>query len=340
MTPSGASGKGPRSASLVIGLVNNMSPGAIRSTERQFAGHLAAASAGCSVELRYFSLTRPVTTDAAHVPAYGDLGTLRSSKLDGLVVTGSRPTTADLRDEPVWPLLTAVLDLARERAIPAVLSCLSAHATVLHLHGIRRRALPRKLSGLVECSRATTDHPVLAGMPATWCVPHSRYNGLPEDELVAAGYKILSRAGEAGPDMFSLDDRAPLLLFQGHPEYEAHTLLREYQRDVAEFLSGVREDYPDIPTNYLKQPATALLDSFRARALAERDLRLLPEFPLAACRDSIEARWHDVAAKIWANWLRGLEARRLSHAVGRSPSMVTAAASVQAETADHVLHLA
>ena len=40
------------------------------------------------------------------------------------------------------------------------------------------------------------------------------------------------------------------LFLQGHPEYEAGTLLREYRRDIARFLRGEREHYPAVPQGY------------------------------------------------------------------------------------------
>ncbi len=240
----GRSHAAPAAAQLVIGLVDNLSPPGARRTERQFSELIEVAAADEPVILRYFSLTSPAS---ARPGVYGDLRALQACRLDGLVVTGSRPTTSDLRDEPIWPRLTAVVDLARERAIPTVWSCLSAHAAVLHLHGIRRRKLPRKLSGVVECTRTATDHPIVAGAPPAWRVPHSRYNDLPEPELVAAGYQILSHSAEAGADTFVLDDGAPFLFFQGHPEYEARTLLREYHRDIGEYLCGERQDVSAQP---------------------------------------------------------------------------------------------
>ena len=72
-------------------------------------------------------------------------------------------------------------------------------------------------------------------------IPHSRGNDLAERDLKAAGYRILTRAPVAGVDMFARQEGSFHLFFQGHPEYEPATLLREYRRDIGRFLRGERD---------------------------------------------------------------------------------------------------
>ena len=68
--------------------------------------------------------------------------------------------------------------------------------------------------------------------------------------MTACGYRILTRSAVAGVDMFVRQDKSFRLFFQGHPEYEATTLLREYRRDVGRYLRGERDDYPGLPLDY------------------------------------------------------------------------------------------
>src|SRR6185437_3300038 len=98
---------------------------------------------------------------------------------------------------------------------------------VLHRDGIERRPLAEKCFGVFECARAGGDA-LLADAPAHLRVPHSRHNGLDEAELSAAGYRILTRSATAGADIFARQERSLFLFFQGHPEYDATSLLREY----------------------------------------------------------------------------------------------------------------
>jgi homoserine O-succinyltransferase len=314
----------PRPGALVIGLVNSMPGEARRHTEQQFRAILSAAARDLPVELRLFSLTAgPRDADMA-APRYQDTAALAAAVPDGLIVSGMPPRAARLSDEPYWPRLTALVDVATEAAIPTVWSCLAAHAAVLYRDGIERQPLPRKLSGLVDCARTEAEHPAMRGLPRRWRVPHSRYNDLPEAALRARGYRILSRAAAAGADIFARDDRAPFLFCQGHPEYDAHSLLREYRRDIRQFLAGARDDYPAAPDGCFSPALLARLDGFRARALRVRSLDCLAEFPMAACEADLRHDWRDLAVSLYANWLAEVAARaRLRAAPGaaaRSPA--------------------
>jgi homoserine O-succinyltransferase/O-acetyltransferase len=308
---------GPEPASrapLVVGIVNNMPPSAVRATERQFCGLLAAASKRLVVGVQFFSIARSSAAEPedGSPGAYGDWRQLEQAGLDGLVVTGAPPPSGDLRRAPEWPRFAALIDMARERRIPTIWSCLAAHAAALHLDGIQRRALPRKLSGLVACSRTDGQDPVMRGLPSNWRAPHSRYNELPEELLIEHGYNILSSSREAGADIFAKECAVSFLFFQGHPEYEACTLLREYRRDIGEFLTGARRNYPDMPLNYFGPPAIIALDRFRERVLAAPHPNLLKDFPTATCKQGLRAPWREIAVGIWSNWIARLYLRRMS----------------------------
>ncbi len=230
-----------------------------------------------------------------------------TSHLDGLIVTGTEPRARELTDEPYWPALTGLVDWVEGRAMPAIWSCLAAHAAVLHLDGIGRRRLPRKLSGVFDCTKAA-DHAVLGGVESSWRVPHSRYNEVPEEALAAKGYCILSRSHDAGADIFARPGTHSLFL-QGHPEYGPETLLREYYRDIGRFLAGERDGYPEMPCGTFDEGAEAALAAFRERALRERTPDLLPDFPVTASR-GLTHPWREPAVRLYANWLSCLAERR------------------------------
>lgn len=308
---------GPEPASrppLVVGIVNNMPPSAVRATERQFCGLLAAASKRLVIGVQFFSITRSEAgePESGGPGAYGGWRQLERAALDGLVVTGAPPPGGDLRDAPEWPRFAALIDMACERKVPTIWSCLAAHAAALHLDDIQRRALPRKLSGVVACNRTEAHDPLMTGLPSSWRAPHSRYNELPMEALVARGYDILSSSREAGADIFVKDCAVPFLFFQGHPEYEACTLLREYRRDIGEFLAGARRNYPDMPLNYFSPPGIAALDRFHERVIAAPDPELLKDFPFVACEQDLRAPWREIAVGIWSNWIASLHLRRMS----------------------------
>jgi homoserine O-succinyltransferase len=288
---------------LVIGLVNNMPDGALRATERQFCGLLGAASRNLATYLRWFSLPgipRGPQALAYVRRCYEPINDLWSGPLDGLIVTGTEPRTPSLPDEPYWPALKQLIDEANRRAIPTIWSCLAAHAAVNHLDAIRRRPLRKKLSGVFEC-RKIGDHEILADAPSRWWVPHSRQNELPEEELIAKGYRIMSRSPEVGADVFVREGRSLFVFLQGHLEYEPDTLFREYRRDVRRFLAGERDNYPAMPSGYFDAHSTASLLAFRERATKLRNTEAFVQFPESP--GNLTAKWQDLAVRLYSNWL-------------------------------------
>jgi homoserine O-succinyltransferase len=301
------------SSPIVIGLVNSMPDTALRSTERQFRALLSIASRTNPAHLRLFHLPevpRQQWGRSLVNQYYEDIHKLWAIPLDGLIVTGTEPQAAALVDEPYWPTLTRLIDWAEDHTASTIWSCLAAHSAVFHIDGIARRALSEKLSGIFDCKRAE-DHRLTVDAPPRWRVPHSRYNGLPEETLVHRGYRVLSRSPEAGADIFVRHGKSLFVFFQGHPEYDPGALLREYRRDIRRFLAGERADYPEMPKNYFDENTGAALSEFRERVLREPNIDLLGSLP-AVDEEKLAHTWREFAVQIYTNWLSYLAERKAS----------------------------
>jgi homoserine O-succinyltransferase len=297
---------------LEIGLVNNMPDAALQSTERQFLGLLHAAAEDIPVRLRLFSLPHVPRSEIGRQylrSGYRDVGDLWSSRLDGLIVTGTEPRAPSLPDEPYWASLCEVIDWAQQNTASTIWSCLAAHAAVLHLDGIGRRLLDEKRSGLFDCVRVS-DHPLMTGIPSPMRIAHSRCNELEERALTSRGYAILARSPEAGVDTFVKEGTSLFVCFQGHPEYEQDALLREYRRDVGRYLRRERETYPAMPHGYFDEVAADLLVEFRAAALRDRREALLDRFPAGALEARLRVADRSPATRIYRNWLSYLRAQK------------------------------
>jgi homoserine O-succinyltransferase len=169
--------------------------------------------------------------------------------------------------------------------------------------------LKEKRFGIFDC-QLVADHPMLLDFPVPVCVPHSRYNDLPERPLASCGYRILTRSVTAGVDMFAKLDGSFFLFFQGHPEYDADSLLREYRRDAARFLNGERYRYPAMPFGYFNAESEALAEAFRIRARTERKPQLIAEFPKSALETGLQGPWRPAAVGIYEKWAAYLRARK------------------------------
>jgi homoserine O-succinyltransferase len=313
---------------LVIGFVNNMPDAALRTSERQFRELLSATTLAGRITLKPFFLPEIPRSDLAQSylrQHYLPLSDLWSCRIDGLIVTGNQPRAADLTDEPYWNAMARLVDWAQDHTTSTVWSCLAAHAVVLHMDGIERIPLGGKLSGVYECRKLVND-PILAGVPARWRVPHSRYNGLDENSLLGAGYRLLSTSREAGIDLFTRQLGSLFVFLHGHPEYDPTALCREYRRDVTQFLSGERDRFPGMPKDYFDAATELALEAFRRRAIGCRDLEILSEFP---ARPVDACPWQETARTIFANWLDCLLTQRAAHGLGVVADFALAASSGQ-----------
>ncbi len=296
--------EGPR-LDIELGLLNNLSDAGLKSGEQQFIDLLDRAAGQQCVRLRLFSLPqieRGAGAKARLAGVYGTIDALKDADLDGLIVTGCEPRAADLREEAFWGALVEVVDWARDNTRSTIWSCLAAHAAVLHLDGIERRRLPGKCSGVFPVER-TSAHPLLSGLADRSQVPHSRYNGLDENDLRDRGYGIVTMSPDAGVDAFVKSDASLFVFLQGHPEYDRDALCREYRRDVRRYADGVASTHPGIPENYFASETEVALQSAAVKAAEDRAGAVnLPEH--LALRD-----WQDgFATTFFRNWLHYLAA--------------------------------
>ncbi len=290
-----------------IGLVNNMPDAALDATERQFRALLAAAAGDIGVRLTLYTLPEVPRTEFGlqQVKRYSSIEELWNRRHDGLIVTGTEPRAADLKDEPFWDSLTRVLEWAERHTYSTILSCLAAHAAILHIDGIVRRPLGDKRFGVFECVRAS-DHPLTAASPPRLPMPHSRWNEIPEEALLACGYRVLTRSEGAGVDAFVKQRKSLFVFFQGHPEYDATTLLLEYRRDIGRFLRGERDTYPPMPEGYFDDEIVRILTNLRERALSDRREELLADFPIAMAAGRVTNKWRAAGEGLYRNWLEYL----------------------------------
>jgi homoserine O-succinyltransferase/O-acetyltransferase len=298
--------------SIRVGLLNNMPDAALQATEQQFIKLLDSASREKSVHLQLFSLSKIRRTDWGRgylERSYHPISDLRDNPLDGLIITGTEPLTCDLRNEPYWTELADVFDWANHNTISTICSCLATHAAVLHADGIGRIALTDKCFGVFEQTKVS-DHPILENMPARFSFPHSRWNGLDPEALAARGYTILTESSESGVDSFAKQLHSLFVYFQGHPEYEARSLLGEYRRDIGRFLRRECDRYPSIPCGYFDDEATAALKDFEKRAIADRREEMLTSFPTMPAIKALQNTWLPTADLIYSNWLSYISDRK------------------------------
>jgi homoserine O-succinyltransferase len=190
-----------------------------------------------------------------------------------------------------------------------VWSCLAAHAAVLQMDGIGRIKSQHKNFGIFDCAQVA-GHPLTQGLPPTFNVPHSRWNGVAEKDLTDHGYNVLSRIAGNGVDTFVKQDKSLFVFFQGHFEYESDTLLREYRRDVGRYVKGETETYPLLPRGYFDSDTEKVLTALRDSGISCRSAEVLTSVAAALEEAKIDNTWKISATRIYSNWLEHISARK------------------------------
>ena len=84
---------------------------------------------------------------------------------------------------------------------------------------------------------------------------------------MSRGYSVLTRIAGVGVDTFVKEENSLFVFFQGHPEYDSDTLLREYRRDVGRYLNHEATTYPSIPRGYFDSSTEGVLTALRDKAM-------------------------------------------------------------------------
>lgn len=303
---------------LQLALINNMPDAALEDTELQFFDLLDVASEDVPIVIKLYSLTGVPRAERGerHLNSfYFPFDDLWQNRFDGVIITGTEPHHPNLQDEPYWGLMTQVFDWAERNTGSTVLSCLAAHASVLHRDGIKRHRLPDKMFGVFD-SVKKSEHQLTSSLADQIRFPHSRWNEVRAQELAESGYSILTESPEAGLDLFVKKRKESLFVhFQGHPEYGGQTLLKEYRRDVKRFLRRERETYPTMPAGYFHAKAAQLLNDFGEAAVADRREEMIDKFPEAGIVSGLQNSWYNSASSIYRNWLQFIISKKTQTSV-------------------------
>jgi homoserine O-succinyltransferase len=198
------------------------------------------------------------------------------------------------------------------------------------MDGVQRHALPTKCIGVFAQTK-TKNHLLMHNVPASFRIPHARWNEVQEEELASCGYSVLTKSAETGVDCFVKQQNKSLFVhFQGHPEYETQSLLGEYRRDMGRFLRGESEVCPTIPKGYFDPEAEEIMTAFRQKALSERRPEFFTGFPADQLAKDLRNDWRQPATRLYRNWLlymgsqraeryRPSAARRVSRTAPRWP---------------------
>lgn len=287
---------------LHIGFLNMMPDAALTATEQQFIRIVGSSNQIAQFYVYPFSLPELHRSNdaSAHISEYYfEFDDLRESGLDALIITGANVANPSLDQELFWEPLIQVVRWAERNVASVLCSCLASHALLHHQHGIRRRPLRSKRWGVYSHKSREPQHPLMRDVNTRFDAPHSRYNDISREQLEAAGLTVLVDSEVAGVHLAVSPDQFRTVYFQGHPEYDAISLLKEYKREVMRFFAGEIGAPPPFPENYFSAEARQIIDDYLTNATGGGDAG----FPDEALSALVDNTWGDTGKAIVNNWL-------------------------------------
>jgi homoserine O-succinyltransferase len=292
---------------LHIGLLNMMPDAALAATERQFFRLVGESNPIAQFFVHPFTLAElPRSKEArAYVDQYYEpFEKIREEGLDALIVTGANVVGPELSTQPFWEPLIEVIDWAHENVTSTLCSCLATHAVMEFRYGKKRIPQSQKRWGVFPHHVVNKQHPLVNDINTRFDVPHSRWNEVTRQQFIDAGLRVLVEGDAGCVHLATSADGIRTVFFQGHPEYDTISLIKEYKREVLLYAEGRRDDYPPFPENYLQTFARAVLSEYRLRLdHALQHGRDLPEFPESLILPDLDNTWHDTADAVVGNWM-------------------------------------
>ena len=197
-----------------------------------------------------------------------------------------------------------VVRWADQNVASTLCSCLATHALLKYLYGIERQALPRKRWGVYGHRVSSPNHPLLRDINTRFDVPHSRYNDISREQLEEAGLTVLAESRQGGVHIAVSPDQFRMIYFQGHPEYDKNSLLKEYKREIGRYLAGELQAPPPFPENYFSGEAKVLARRFIEQAVVSMNQgQPLPGLLETELEPMLDNTWGDTAKALINNWL-------------------------------------
>ncbi|MCW8901472.1 MAG: homoserine O-succinyltransferase [Gammaproteobacteria bacterium] len=292
---------------LHIGLLNMMPDAALAATERQFFRLVGESNQIAQFYMHPFTLKelQRGAEGQAHIDEFYDsFERIKERGLDALIITGANVSGPDLESQPFWKPLIEVIDWAYENVTSTICSCLATHAVLQFRYNQKRYPLGFKRWGVYSHRVTNRHHPLVNGVNTRFDVPHSRFNQIDRTQFEAAGLHVLAESADANVHLAVSPDQFRQVFFQGHPEYDLISLLKEYKREVKRFYNKESNDYPPFPENYFSLQSEAILNEFKIKVLsAKNNNEPFPSFPEELITSKLDNTWHDTAESIISNWV-------------------------------------
>lgn len=202
------------------------------TTETQLLRLLSNTPLQIEITLLHMASHRSQNASPEHLDAfYSTFDDVADQHFDGLIITGAPIERLDFTDVDYWPEMTRILDWTTTNVQSTLHVCWGAQAALYRHYGVGKYEVPQKISGIFTHRLTGVASPVITGFADEFLAPHSRHTDVHAADIEATGeVDILATSEDAGVFLAATPDGRRVFV-TGHPEYDADTLAREYQRD-------------------------------------------------------------------------------------------------------------
>ena len=222
-------------------IILNLMPTKI-TTETQLLRCLSNTPLQIEIELLQMQTHKSKNTPEEHLLAfYKTFDEIKHRRYDGMIITGAPVELLPFEEVDYWPELVRIMEWSRTHVYSTFHICWGAQAALYYHYGVAKYALPKKMFGVFPHTLCCKGENLFRGFDDIFYVPHSRHTEIHAADIERVpALRILATSPIAG--VYAVEASAGRQIFiTGHSEYDADTLKREYDRDIA---AGTPIDLP------------------------------------------------------------------------------------------------
>lgn len=215
---------------LKIAIVNLM-PTKI-TTETQLLRLLSNSPLQVEIDLLQMKSHSAKNTPVEHLKTfYKTFDEIKSSRYDGMIITGAPVENMDFEDVDYWDELAEIMEWSKTHVTSTLHICWAAFAGLYYHYGVPKINLEQKCFGVFSHKVKRRTAKLVRGFDSYFYAPHSRHAGVKREDIEKVKeLEILAESKEAGVYIvFTKGGRR--IFVTGHSEYDANTLKDEYLRD-------------------------------------------------------------------------------------------------------------
>ena len=202
------------------------------ATETQLTRLLGNTPLQVHLELMHTTSHKSKNTSQEHLLTfYKSFEELKHRKFDGMVITGAPVENMPFEDVDYWQELCQIMEWTKTNVHSTFHICWGAQAGLYYHYGINKHQMAQKLFGVYPHTADYKRSILLRGFDDIFWVPHSRHTTVMREDIEAVpDLRVIASSKEAG--VYAAMTKGGRQIFvTGHSEYDADTLLKEYNRD-------------------------------------------------------------------------------------------------------------